>query len=61
MLNPQIGRIAFRIAFFIAFVSAGLMFYVTPGSAEFVVTSVTLAIGVVFCVLIIVVVRHQSR
>lgn len=61
MLSPQIGKVAFRIAFFMAFVSAGLIFFVKPGSAEFVATAITLAIGIVFCVLIIVVVRHQSR
>ena len=61
MLSPQLGRAAFRIAFFIAFVSAGLMFFVEPKSAEFVVTSITLGIGALVCVLIIVIVRRQAR
>ena len=61
MLRPQIGKIAFRIAFFLVFVATGLIFVVQPGSAEFFVTAITLAIGLVSCVLIIVLVRHQPH
>ena len=59
-MSPEIGRVAFRIAFFLVFVSAGLLFFTSPGSAEFVVSGITLAVGVVFCVLVIIVVRRQS-
>ena len=59
-MSPDIGRIAFRIATFLVVVSAGLLFVVTPGSAEFIVTAITLAVGVIFGVLIIIVVRMQQ-
>jgi len=59
-VSPDIGRIAFRIATFLVVVSAGLLFVVTPGSAEFIVTAITLAVGVIFGVLIIIVVRMQQ-
>jgi len=55
------GRVAFRIAFFIVFVSTVLLFFVRPGSAEFVVTSVTWLIGFVFGICVIVIVRRQSH
>lgn len=53
------GRAVFRIAFFITLVSAVLMLCLKRGSAEFVVAGVTLAVGLVFIVLIAVVVRRR--
>jgi hypothetical protein len=61
MIGPQLGRAVFRIAFYITLVSAALMLFLKPGSAEFVVTAVTVLIGSVFVVLLILVVRRQSR
>ena len=61
MISPQMGRAVFRIAFFMTLVSLVLMFCLQPGSAEFVVAGVTLAIGSVFIVLIALVVRRQSH
>jgi len=61
MISPQLGRAIFRIAFYITLVSAVLMFFLKPGSAEFVVAGVTLLIGLAFVVLIALVVRRFSR
>jgi len=61
MISPQMGRAVFRIAFFMTLVSIVMMFCLKPGSAEFVVAGVTLAVGSVFIVLIAVAVRRQSR
>jgi len=61
MISPQMGRAVFRIAFFMTLVSIVLMFYLKPGSAEFVVAGVTLAVGLVFILLIALAVRRQSR
>jgi len=61
MISPQMGRAVFRIAFFITSVSAVLMLCLKPGSAEFVVAGMALAVGLVFIVLIALVVRRQSR
>jgi hypothetical protein len=38
-----------------------LLPFVRPGSAEFVVTAVTLAIGICFGIVLFVLVRRQSR
>ncbi len=61
MISPRLGQMAFRIAFYITLVSAALMFFLEPGSAEFVVAGVTLSIGLVFIVLITLLVRRFSR
>lgn len=61
MISPQMSRAAFRIAFFMTLVSIVLVFCLKPGSAEFVVAGVTLAVGLVFIVLIALVVRRQSH
>jgi hypothetical protein len=60
MISPQLGRAIFRIAFYVTLVPAALMFFLEPGSAEFVVAGVTLLIGLVFIVLIVLVVRRFS-
>jgi preprotein translocase subunit Sss1 len=60
MISPQLGRAIFRIALYITLVSAVLMLFLKPDSAEFVVTAVTLLIGLVFIVLIVLIVRRLS-
>ncbi len=64
MLGPKLGRLVFRIAFYITFTSAGLMLFwrpraTVPLSAEFVVASVTLIVGLVFLLIIAFMVRRQ--
>ena len=61
MISPQMGRAVFRIAFFMTLVSIVMMFCLKPGSAEFVVAGVALAVGLVFILLIALAVRRQSR
>jgi hypothetical protein len=61
VISPQLGRAIFRIAFYITLVPAALLLFLKPGSAEFVVATVTLLIGLVFIVLIVLVVRWLSR
>jgi hypothetical protein len=61
MISPQLGSAAFRIIVFLVVTSLILLPFVKPGSAEFVVTIVTLAIGVCFGVVLFVLVRRQSR
>lgn len=46
MLSPELGRAAFRLATFLVVVSLGLLLFVESGSAEYVVTVVTLVVGV---------------
>ena len=59
MIHPDLGRAAFRIAFYLILTSAALLFFVEPNSAGFVVTSITLGIGLVFAAIIAVLVRCQ--
>jgi hypothetical protein len=56
-MDPQLGRGAFRIAFFIAFVALLMLLFVRPGTAEFVITVLALVIGVVFAAVIVVLAR----
>ncbi|MBN1249045.1 MAG: hypothetical protein JXC32_15405 [Anaerolineae bacterium] len=58
MLSPDLGRAAFRMAVFLVVVSLGLLLFVEAHSAEFVATLITLAIGLIFGVVIIVIVRR---
>jgi len=61
ILSPQLGAAAFKIASFLIVVSMGLLFILDINSAEFVVTLLTLVIGVVFGAVVIVIARRQSR
>jgi len=60
-MNPQLGKAWFQVASFITIVSAILLFFVQPGTAEFVVTVLSLIIGVLFLALVIVMVKFFSR
>lgn len=61
MISPQMGRAALRIIVFLVVTSLIVLPFVKPGSAEFVVTVVTLALGMGCGVVLFVVVRRQSR
>ncbi|MBC8446726.1 MAG: hypothetical protein H8D78_03160 [Chloroflexi bacterium] len=60
-MSPQMGRSFFRIAFFVTFVSALLLPFLTPGTAEFVVAVLSLLIGLIFIAAVILVLRRFSR
>jgi hypothetical protein len=60
VLSPELGRLGFRIALLMTLASAGLLLMQAPGSAEFVLMASTLAIGVVFLLLVIVLVRWSK-
>jgi len=57
MISPQMGRAAFRIAFVMVALSIILVFVLTPGSAEYWVSVLTLVLGVLFMGIIFVLVR----
>lgn len=57
MLSPKLGQAAFRIAFMMVFMSALMALVLTPGTAEFVISVVTLVLGLVFMGLVFVLVR----
>jgi hypothetical protein len=55
------GQGAFRIAFFVTFVSAALLPFLEPGTAEFVVDVLALVIGLVFIGVIALMVRWSAK
>ena len=58
-MNPDAGRAWFRIAMTITLVSAVLVYFTEPGTAERVVSIITLLIGLLFIGTIIVLVRRD--
>jgi len=58
-MNPDIGRAWFRIATTITLVSAVLIFLTEPGTAERVVSVITLLIGLLFNGTIIFLIRRN--
>ena len=59
-MNPEAGQAWFRIATMITLVSVVLVFFTEPGSAERVVSVITLIIGLLFIGIIIVLVRRDQ-
>ena len=59
-MNPDAGRAWFRIAVTITLVSAVLVYVTEPGTAERVVSVITLIIGLLFIGTIIVLVRRNQ-
>ena len=60
-MDPQIGLAGLRIAIFLILVAGGMLFFLTPGTAEFSITVVTLAIGLVFAGIVVLLVRIAGR
>ncbi|HEY65754.1 MAG TPA: hypothetical protein G4O02_14410 [Caldilineae bacterium] len=60
-MDPQIGRAGFRIAFYVIIVSGVMLFFLQPGTAEFVISALSLAIGLLFAVTIGVLAFVASR
>ena len=60
-MDPQIGLAGLRIALFLILVAGGMLFFLTPGTAEFAITVVTLLIGLAFAGIIVLLVRIVGR
>lgn len=60
-MNPEAGRAWFRIAVMITMVSAALVYFTEPGTAERVVSVITLIIGLLFIGVIVVLVRQDRH
>ena len=58
-MNPEAGRAWFRITITIMVISALLVYFTEPGTAERVVSEITLLIGLLFTGTIIVWVRRN--
>ena len=60
-MGPEAGQAWFRVAMVITLVSAVLLLFLEPGTAEFVVSGVTLVIGLVFIAVIVILARRANR
>lgn len=60
-MSPQMGQSAFRVGIYISVMALLLLFFLRPGSVEFGVTVVTLAIGCIFLGVVALFVRYFSR
>jgi hypothetical protein len=59
-MNPEAGRAWFRIAVTITLVSVALVYFTEPGTAERLVSIVTLLIGLLFVGTIVVLIRRDG-
>lgn len=60
MISPQMGRLAFRIAFMMVSMSTLMLFVLSPGSAEYIVSALTLGLGLLFMGIIYLLIRLIS-
>jgi uncharacterized membrane protein len=60
-MPPEMGRAFLRIAMFVTLVSLVLLPFLAPGTAEFVVDVLALAVGVVSIVTIAILARWSAR
>jgi len=60
-MDAETGNAVFRIAFFVIFMSALVLPFLTPGTPEFVVDVMALGVGLFFAGAIFVFVRRSSR
>ena len=57
----ELGKAGFRIGFLIVVPSFFLLYFLEPGTAEYVITLVTLVMGVVFLVAVTLLVLYSRR
>lgn len=60
-MTPEMGRAFFRIAVFVTLVSLALLPFLRPGTAEFVVNVLSLAVGLVSILIVVVLARWSAR
>jgi uncharacterized membrane protein len=60
-MSGPLAHAAFRIGFFIVFVSGVLLLFLESGSAEQAITLITFLIGLVFLTAIVILVRLGQR
>lgn len=61
MIDPRLGQTAFRIAFMMVGVSAVMLLVLAPGTAEYVISGITLFLGLVLMAVVFVLVRLVGR
>ena len=61
MMSPGLGQAAFRLGFFIVFITGILLFIVPSASAEHAITLITFIIGLVFLIVVALFIRFGQR
>lgn len=61
MIDPILGKAAFHLGFYIAFVAGALLLFLERGTPEYVITQITLGIGVIFLTIVVVLVKVGGR
>jgi len=61
MIDSQLGRAAFQIGFYLFFVAGILLLVLDKGTPEYVITQFTFAVGLIFSVIVIILVRIGNR
>lgn len=61
MIDSNIGRAAFRLGFYVAFVSGILSFLTSPTSPERVISIFTFIISILFLIVVVVLVRFGRQ
>ena len=59
-MDPQVLRAGFRVAVLLAFVAGILLLFEPRDSAEFVVSALTLCIGLLFIAVVAILVRYST-
>jgi hypothetical protein len=57
-MNSELGLAWFRIAIFVTLVSGAMLFFLTPGTAEFIISVASVVVGLGFIALIAFFVRR---
>lgn len=61
-MDPYLGKAAFHIGFYIAFVAGVLLLFLDKQTPEYYITQITFGIGVGFLLVVVILVRWgQSR
>ena len=61
MIGSQLGQAAFRVGFYVAFVSGILSFLSEPSSPERAISILTFIISIVFLIVVVILVRFGNR
>ncbi len=60
-MSPQMGQAAFRIAVFLIVGALLLLPFQTRGTAEYIITLLTLGVGLFMAALIVIIIKRSNR
>ena len=60
-MNPQMGQAAFRIAVFLVVGALLMLPFKARGTAEYIITLLTLGVGLFMAALIVIIIKRSNR